>query len=374
MKKSFILPFLIISFALDAQTTNNEYIEVDKKIAQFSNFIDNKVINELVVFINNNFSTETDKLRATFVWITNNFDYDIENMNTYKHYSKPQEVINSMLKNKKGICTHFAFLFSEIGNKLGLKTYVIFGYIKQGSSIDQHAWCASFIDSAWFLTDPTWALGCIQNNKFVKKQNNGYFKVTPEDLIVSHMPFDPLWQFLYYPVSPQEFYEGHTEINKEKSFFNYADTLKVYEKSSKIEQLISAIRRVEQTEKNTLASNQLHIIKKEKESYKNQISAVNYNSVVGIYNDEVDKLNKFIEQWNKKLISQKTEKEIKDIVKSIENTLISSQKKLQNINTTDISLKKSINQFKTTINRTLTKIKELNNVIDNHFRTKGVKK
>ncbi|MDR0438413.1 MAG: hypothetical protein LBH22_08975 [Bacteroidales bacterium] len=367
-----ILLFLIISFTVNAQTIS-EYNEVDEKIAQFTSPIDGKVINKLVAFINDNFSTETDKLRAITVWIANNFDYDIENMDTYKYYSELQEVIDAILKNKKGICAHFANLFSEIANRLGTKTYVVSGYTGKFGFINSepHAWCASFVDSAWFLIDPTWFTGHRQGQEFVKKQNDYYFKAVPEDLIKSHMPFDPLWQFLYYPVSPQEFNEGRTIINEENPFFNYVDTLKVYENSSAIERLVSTLRRIEQfNENNTLTANQLQHIESEKECYKNRISIAYYNSAVDFYNEGVDKLNSFINQWNKKQITQKPEAEIRIMIKSIEKTLNNSQNELQKINTTNPTTIKSINEFKISINGTFARVKDLKDFIDKHFSTK----
>jgi len=375
MKKFFILLFGITSITLNAQTKNNEFKDVDEKIAQFSNFSNDKAIDELVAFINDNFSTKTDKLRATFVWITNNFEYDVENMFAIKYYSEAQEIIGTILKNKKGICMHFAYLFNEIGNKLGIKTYVISGYTKQQGFVDYipHAWCASLVDSTWFLIDPTWGSGYMQNNKFVKKQNDYYFKTMPENLIRSHMPFDPLWQFLYYPITSQEFYEGKTVINKEKPIFNYVDTLKIYENSPKIEQLISTNRRIEQNGvKNTITFNLLHNNKREIETYKNQSIVEDYNSAVYLYNEGINKLNRFIEYRNKQFTPKRKEVEIRDMVLSAERALISSQEKLQKINTTDKSTINSINQLKNSNKEALKQVNEQNDFVNKYFSTKKI--
>ena len=362
---------LIVCVFLSGQAqTESEYKEIDEKIIQFSSPINNEVVDGLIAFINNNFSTETDKLRAIAIWISNNFDYDIINIDTYEYYSETQEIITSMLKNKKGICAHFAELFSEIANKLGIKTYVISGYVKQHGLIANfpHVWCASFIDTAWFLTDPTWFTGHVENHEFIKKQSDWYFKATTENMIRSHMPFDPLWQFLYYPISPQEFYEGNTAICKENPFFNYVDTLKIYENSSKAEKLISTIRRIEQIgEGNILAPNQQHMIGEEKIAMKNQLSTVYYNSAVDFYNEGVNKLNWFIDQWNKKQMTQKKQAEVKNMIKSIEKTLINSQNELQKIDTTDINILRSTNEFQALLNKTFARVKDLNDFIDKHF-------
>lgn len=363
---------LFFSFALNAQTKQNEYKEVDEKIAQFSNVSNDNEIYKLAAFINDNFSTESDKLRASFVWITNNFEYDVENMFALNYYSEIQEIIDVILKNRKGICLHFACLFNEIANLLDIKTYVVYGYTKQQGFVDYipHAWCANFIDSSWFFVDPTWGSGYIQNQKFVRKQDNFYFKTKPEDLIKTHIPFDPLWQFLYYPISSQEFYEGNTVINKEKPFFNYVDTLITYKNSSKIEQLISTKRRIEQNGvKNTLTFNELQNIAREIEYYRNQKITDDYNAAVYFYNDGINKLNRFIDYRNNQFTPQKSEIEIRDMVISAENSLTNSLNELQKITTSDINTINLINQLKISINEALKQSYEQIEFINKYFTT-----
>ncbi len=371
MKNLIIMLLLIFSFVLNAQ--NNTYEEIDKKITKYVSSFDENAINELVEFINNNFLTETDKLRASFIWITDNFEYDVDNMFAVNYYSEPREIVDTILKNRKGICMHFAFLFNEIGNELGIKTYVISGYTKQRGFVDYvpHAWCASFVDSAWYMFDPTWGSGYIQNHRFTKKLNNYYFKTTPENLIKSHMPFDFLWQFLNYPISSQEFYEGCTIIDKGKPFFDYADTLKIYEKSSKIDQLISANRRIEQNGvKNTLTYNQLQNNAREIEYYKNQSIVGFYNAAIYYYNEGIDKLNEFIDYRNKQFTPQKTELEIREMIESAEKSLTQSQKELQNIITTDINTINLMNQLRKSINEATMQISEQKEFINKYFNTR----
>ncbi|MDR2038579.1 MAG: hypothetical protein LBQ60_11715 [Bacteroidales bacterium] len=373
MKKLITLFLLIITFTLNAQIQNNVYEEVDKKVTELINSSDNNTIQEFVKFINDNFSTETDKLRATFIWIVKNFEYDVENMFAINFYSEPQEIIDAFLKNRKGICMHFAYLFNEVGNQLGIRTYIISGYTRQKDFIDYvpHVWCASLVDSKWYLFDPTWGSGYIQNNKLIKEVNNYYFKTLPENSIKSHMPFDFLWQFLNYPISSQEFYEGRTEINKEKPFFNYVDTLEVYENATKIEQLISTNRRIEQNGvKNTLTYNQLQDNIKNIEYYKNQLIVEFYNSAVYSYNEGIGKLNRFVDYRNKQFKPQKTESEIREMVESVEKSLTESQNLLQNIITTDLNTINSTNQLKNSINEATTQLNEQKAFVNKYFSTK----
>jgi len=367
MKKLILFLFLICSFTLISQT-NNAYERADEKIAQHSSSFNENAIAELVEFINNNFSNETDKLRAVFTWITGNFDYDVENMFAVRFFGNSQEVIDEMLKERKGVCTHFAYLFSEIANELGIKTYVITGYTKRNDL--SHVWNASFINSAWYLTDATWGAGFVRRQRFVRRQNNDYFKVIPTDFIRSHKPFDPLWQFLNFPISAQEFSVGRAEMNRRKPFFNFADTLEVHKNLPRMEQLTSTNRRIKQNGiVNVLIFDYLRENTRKIERHRrSQIAVDSFNSALYLYNDGVQRLNDFILYRKRQFTPQKTEAEIREMVKSAENSFISARNELRKILTADTNLRNSIRQLKTSIDDEIREINRQNEFIDKYFR------
>jgi transglutaminase/protease-like cytokinesis protein 3 len=88
-----------------------------------------------------------------------------------------------------------------------------------------HAWCASKIDNQWYIFDPTWGSGFVNNGKFVNAFDDRYFKSS--EIIASHMPFDYMWQFLTYPISNQEFYNGSTGVDKSKKRFDFEADFKI---------------------------------------------------------------------------------------------------------------------------------------------------
>jgi hypothetical protein len=374
MKSFTISLFLLISFGLQAQTTPNDYKKTDETIRKYDNPIDHKTSVDVARFIYENFSTETEKLRAAFVWIAENFDYDVENMFTIRSYSEPQELVDEMLANRKGVCMHFAYLFNEITeNILGIKTHIISGVTKQDGAVHplSHVWCACFADSAWHLIDPTWGAGYVQNNKYVKKLNDDYFKTAPEKLIQSHNPHDPLWQFLHYPVSAQEFYDGHTAINKEKPFFNYLDTLAAYENAPRIEQLLAINRRIVQNGvKNAHTQNQLENNEKEIEFYKQQIAIDYYNSAVNYYNDGVNLLNKFINYRNNQFTPQSSDIQIKMMVDDVESALEHAQNELQKISTNDANTISMIYQLQSYIQELVAQMNEQKDFVNKYVNTK----
>ena len=376
MKNFIVLLLLIIPIALQAQTNSNDYNQVDEVVKKYINTADNEEIKNIARFIYENFSSEKDQLRAAFIWIAEHFDYDVENMFNLKYYTDSQDIIDEMLLNRKGVCMHFAHLFNEIiGNILGIKTHLISGYTKQDGVVHalSHIWCVSFADSAWYLIDPTWGAGYVdmRNNKYVKMLNNDYFNADSEKLILSHYPYDPLWQFLYYPVSAQEFYDGDVNLNNEKPFFNYLDTLTMYENTTRMEQLLATNRRIVQNGvKNMLTQNQLENNDLEIEFYKQQIAIDYYNSAVNYYNESINLLNRFIDYRNNQFTPQRSDMQIKMMVDDVESALEHSQNELQKISTKDANLISMIYQLQLHIQEVVTQMNEQKDFVDKYVNTK----
>jgi hypothetical protein len=276
-------------------------------------------------------------------------------------YEKNEDKILKPLLTRKGICENYASLFTDICLKSGLKSFVIEGYTKQNGFTDYipHAWCATLIDSTWFLFDPTWGSGYVSNGKFFKKVNNDYYKASPSSLIKSHIPFDYLWQFLNYPVTNQEFYEGKTQQNISKPYFNFKDTIQEYEKQSHTEQLISSAYRVEKNGvKNSLVFDRLQHLKLEIENNK-QTKIVNlYNSAVLDYNDGINGFNDFINYRNQQFTPMRTDPEIQNMLDIADNKLKEAMAKLGQISNPDVNTKNMILQLSKSIVEASSHIKE----------------
>jgi transglutaminase/protease-like cytokinesis protein 3 len=207
MKK--YLAILTLFFSVFSFAQNNlVYDLIDKKIALIPQQSTTST-KEIANYIEANFKTDNEKIRAIFYWTASNISYDVANMFAVNFGETTQDRITKTLKTKKGICGDYAAIFNEIASSVGIKSVVISGYTKQNGKISDlaHAWCAAKIDNKWFVFDPTWGSGSLTNGKFVKKINNYYFKAEPSKIISSHIPFDYLWQFLNYPITNGEFYE-----------------------------------------------------------------------------------------------------------------------------------------------------------------------
>ena len=337
MKFIFLIVLLAFTTGLSAQEKDNFYAQIDRVTLQIPDSL-TKTTRDIAAYINSHFDNQTAKSWAIYAWIANNIQYDIGNMFAINFYQNSAEIIDKVLKTRKGVCMHFAELFNAIANQSGIKTYVINGYTKQKGFVDYipHAWCAGLIDSSWYFFDPTWGSGYVQDAKFVKRFNEFYYKTKPEQLVKSHMPFDPLWQFLYYPVTNQEFYEDKTYTDKNKLFFNYTDTLNQYEQESDIGKLVSSSRRIEENGvKNSMIFDRLQHDKREIEYYTNKMLVETYNSAINLYNEGINQLNIFIDYRNKQFTPKKPDNEIKEMIDNAEKSFLDSRNKLKEINNPD---------------------------------------
>jgi hypothetical protein len=357
--KSFIL-LIFLTQSLYSQNKVNEYEAIDKKALQIPESL-TKSTEEIASYVISNFPSNKDKIRAIFIWTATNIQYDLENMFTENFYKKDEDKISKPLKTRKGICENYAALFNDICLKSGIKSYVIEGYTKQNGFTDYipHAWCAAFIDNSWYLFDPTWGSGYVKNGKFYKKINNEYFKIKPSAFIRSHMPFDFLWQFLNYPVTYQEFNEGRTRENRSKPFFNFQDSIQVYENLSYVKQLINSSNRIEMNgRKNSLVTDRLQYLNLEIENERRNQTVNLYNAAVTDYNEGIKLYNDFIKYRNKQFTPQKTDTEFQSMIDSANNKLKTSNIKLSEIINPDVNTNSLIIQLTNSIDEAFLRVKE----------------
>jgi hypothetical protein len=352
--KSLVLVTILTLFNLivaGQKTKTQEYAAIDKSALSLPDSL-TETTDEIAAFITANFTSESDKARAIFIWVASNIQYDIDNMFAFNFYETSEGKIVKTLKAKKGVCDDYALLFTEISKKTGIKSYVIEGYTKQTGFSDylSHAWSASFIDSSWFLFDPTWGSGYINGEKFVRLINNDYYKVSPATLITTHIPFDYLWQFLNYPITNQEFYEGKTQTNTTKPYFNYIDSLASYENMDAVEKAIASAYRIEKNGvRNSLVFEKLHRLKSEIENDR-QNKAVNlFNSAINDYNAGINKFNDFIHYRNKQFTPAKSDPEIQEMLDEPEEKMKQASQKLGQIENPDANMQEMIQEISQSI-------------------------
>ena len=361
---------ILITSALSAQKIIvNEYLSIDKKAIKIPDSL-TITTKGIADYINTNFKTDKEKVRAIFIWVASSIEYDIANIYAINFYETKENKINKALKTKKGICENYAALFTDIATGCGITSYIIEGYTKQNGFTDYipHAWCAAYVDSAWYMFDPTWGSGYLNGGKFYKKINNEYFKTLPSTLIKSHIPFDYLWQFLNYPVTNQEFYEGRITANKAKPFFNYVDSITLYESKNHIEQLISAAYRIEKNGlKNAMIFDRLQHIKVELENDRVNTSTNLYNVAIVYYNESIRNINNFIQYRNKQFNPLKSDADIQQMIDLGVKNIEDAKAKLTAINNPDAATISLISNLNKSISDICINIKEQQDFLALYF-------
>ncbi|MFE3867256.1 transglutaminase domain-containing protein [Flavobacterium sp. LS2P90] len=351
MKNIYLLLCLFLSVFSFGQS-QTEYTLIDNQISKIPNNSSYST-KGIANYINSHFKTDNDKIRAIFYWTASNISYDMDNRPTSNSRESSENKIKNILKTRKGVCSDYTEIFNDLANKVGIKAVIVSGYTKQNGAIDtiSHAWCAAKINNRWYLFDPTWGSGFVNNGRFSKKIDNSYFKVSPSQSIASHIPFDYLWQFLNYPITNQEFYEGKTQINKSKKYFDFESEIAKYESLSEIDKLYDSAERIEKNGvENKLILERLK--NKDKNiSYLHQKTNVEkLNRIANDCNQAVNLLNDFINYRNKQFSPTLPDNEIISMIETPKQKLVKCQNALYNVgyvgneNSSSLaSLKKSVN-------------------------------
>ncbi|MGO4817583.1 transglutaminase domain-containing protein [Flavobacterium sp. W22_SRS_FP1] len=361
----FFLFFSLLSFG----QINSEYAPIDAKMAAVSDD-SSASIATIGTYINTNFKTDKDKIRAAFYWTASNISYDVANMFTVSSDETELAKIAKTLQTKKGVCSHYASVFNALCRELGIQSYIISGYTKQSGKVDNlaHAWTAAKIDGSWYIFDPTWGAGYVNKGKFYKKINNAYFKVAPTKIIASHIPFDYLWQFLNYPITNGEFYEGKTQLNKLKKYFDFEKEIIRYNASSEIDQLFETAARIE---KNGLKN---AMIIARYESNKEQIvylrqnkNIEKLNSIVIEMNEAVVLLNDFIHYRNRKFKPAFSDEVIHNMIQIPTQKLAKCQNDIYDVGTVGSENASNLASIKKTIGAALAQAEEHNQFVKNYL-------
>lgn len=361
--------------ALNAQTGTG-YAKVDRIMSQLPGSSANSSP-AIANYISANFSSQPEKVRAIYFWIASNIRYDVENMFAARSRENAGEIIREALRNKKGVCVHYSELFHDLAGRVGIKSYVISGYTKQDGVVDHipHAWCAAQIDGLWFLFDPTWGAGYVQGGKFIPQLTESFFKVPPQHMIHTHMPFDPMWQFLYYPLTHQEFVAGKPSKNRNRQFFSYPDTLAMYENQAEVERLVSSVSRIERNgAKNALVHEWLSYIENEIEYFTTSELVDHFNAAINLYNEGISRLNRFIDYRNSHFTPGMTDAEIWKMLVDAENSLELARSSMRGIKNPDPGLAKHILRFYKSIDEAMGAVREQRSFLEKYLSTPAVKR
>ena len=220
IKKQLLLILFTFVCHVSAQRSDFKTISFEKadKIAMSLKGKDLTNLPLLAHELSSKLDTDVERFRAIYFWVCHNIknDYDLMLKSKRKRrrfrndaiqlekWNKTfkKEVFSKLLKDKKTLCSGYAYLIKVLASHAGLESEIIngFGNISAAFKSIQtpnHAWNAIKLNGKWYLCDATWASGFINETYlFTFNYNDAYFLMDPEEFAKSHRPFDTNW-FLF---------------------------------------------------------------------------------------------------------------------------------------------------------------------------------
>ncbi len=199
------LPAASVRLALDPQR-----LAVVDQNALSATAVAEGSVKALAAYLAGPATSDLEKARAIYRWITDNVSYDFQGYLSKKY---GDQSAGAVLTRRTAVCAGYANLYEALGNAMGLDVEVVEGWSKGygyvTNTLDEqpnHAWNAVRLNGAWYLVESTWGAGFInQDKQFTPRFENYYFLVPPRELISDHFPVEPKWQLLDAPVTKLAF-------------------------------------------------------------------------------------------------------------------------------------------------------------------------
>jgi hypothetical protein len=350
-----LIAFFSLSYNTYAQD-ENDYRETDRLALNIPASQTNSTT-DIAAFINSHFDTDSKKVRAAYIWVISHIKYSTDSIHRIILDEDRDQLVTFALRRRKGVCQNFAAIFDDICRKAGLRSFAVEGYTIQNNSLDKisHAWNIVFTDNKWSLYDPTWDAGPAG----YELVNIKYYQVPPSVFIQSHMPFDPMFQLLNYPVTYKEFNNDNIKSKSGAAYFNYADTLSKFENAEPIERYTSAYERIQNNGiPNSMIKTKLTQLRFEIEVIYQVRDSILYNDAIADYNSATNEFNNFIAYRNNRFKPDKTDAEVQSTFDDIEKKIVSARRKLKKVNESKATLTLDTGDIEYALNTLSNHVKE----------------
>lgn len=299
LKIIFLLTLLSFSQLLFAQLSGKEKHEIRLQAEDVPRRAESTV-ERLASYLTKGFEKDVAKAYAIYFWVANNITYDFDEAESITMSSLRENVIQEALHQQIGVCQHYAELFNALARSAELTSTVVPGYTKQNGSIDDipHSWNAVKINEEWYLFDPTWGAGHMTEKQYKKHFTEEYFMVQPSEIIESHIPFDPLFQFVNHPIDHRDFKTGRHQPDKDW-YIDYEKEIERYFSSLEKKQLVEAMKRVKRVGiANKMVSGYYSNLNQQHRVYKANEQVDIHNKAIEMMNEVVKDYNEYINRMN----------------------------------------------------------------------------
>lgn len=322
--------------------------------------------NDIAVYLTDSLNTDVEKARALYVWIAHNIEYDLSRMNSSKRYLADQDIIDEVLKNRRGVCEHYSQLFLAMSKSVGLKSYLIRGYTRDvfGRIADySHAWNGIKIDSKYYLIDVTWASGYLLEGRYVNEFRDKYFLSLPQSFIKDHMPFDPIWQFIDNPINNGEFISRDFSKVDTTGGYAFRDSIRQYERYDELIRLETSNKRII----NNGVKNKL--IKRQVDENILQITNRRFNMAIDTLNYGIEAYNLYVTYKNKQFRRPKVaDSRVKELIINAYNAIHAANDILKGLSSSNVGLNNSINEARNRMPKLISDVEREKAFVDKYLK------
>jgi transglutaminase/protease-like cytokinesis protein 3 len=204
MKSFAIIVLIILCYGLSARAQMSDFCDTDfskaDSVAELYAAHSLADLKGLADKLTTPLPSEQEKFRAIYKWVCSNIevDYALVSLQIRKRSKFRGEKLNkwniefnhivfkTLLRERRTICTGYAYVVRELAFHAGLPCEIINGHAKPGG-LDggprtvNHSWNVIQLNGKWYLCDATWSSGVFNRstNQFVKKYNDRYFLTDP---------------------------------------------------------------------------------------------------------------------------------------------------------------------------------------------------
>lgn len=313
----------------------------------------------IAAYINLHYASDEKKIAAIYSWITANIMYDADSIHYVILDEDNEQRISYALRRKRGVCENFAAIFTDLATQCGIPSFVVEGFTKQGGFIDKsaHVWCVALVNNQWGLYDPTW--DAVRVGSAVFDPHYKYFNLAPGQFIETHLPFDPMFQLLNFPISYKDFLAGNTTANNRNNYFNYKDSLQSFRKMDALSRYENEKARIENAGwPSSKIETKIKRIRFQMEVLNQDSDADLYNSAVDDYNSAIKSLNVFLDYRNRRFQPQKPNAEIQILFQNVQNLIAVAGEKIKRINNSKARLQLDTGDIQEKLNDLKTKLQQ----------------
>lgn len=250
MKKIILSLILCVSWISNAQ----DFSAIQDKTNTYSGLL---TADDLAEQISTDFSSDEDRVKAIFCWLTKNIRYDLEEFYnptktgfkfSYQTLEEKAQLLQEIkdntvketLSTKRAVCEGYAQTFSKLCDILSIENDVIGGYtrtsyhdINNPIQTPNHAWNAVKLKGKWLYIDATWSAGYENNGKWIRRFNPYYYNIPKQQYFKTHLPEKSIWKlrvgrmekdaFYKQPIYSHHFLKSNIELLSPKAGVLYKD-------------------------------------------------------------------------------------------------------------------------------------------------------